>query len=286
MDEQLLLEMLMRAGAIPTSASGTGGGLLGGPNARIGAAPPNTSEPNSAALGAMFGRPNAMPLPRSAPQLPGSPQGAALGAMFGMPGGQPNQRPAAPGPALPSLMGGPNASIGAGQGRRMPLPNSVTADSMQSPIAAALGAAYGRPNAMPRPRGPAQPSGAPMSAGLGAMFGTGGQSTAPVTPTLPAAPPMRTTQGPGRMMGNQDTIMSNPAWDKQDMDTNPELMTARPMATNGQELPYQTYERLTGQRWTGGLSQPVLKLLQDFGIQEEPGTAAANMALQRALLGQ
>jgi hypothetical protein len=52
-----------------------------------------------------------------------------------------------------------------------------------------------------------------------------------------------------------------------------------------QELPFQTYERVTEQKWPGGRSRMVRLLLDLFGIHEIPGTAAANLQLQRALCG-
>lgn len=56
-----------------------------------------------------------------------------------------------------------------------------------------------------------------------------------------------------------------------------------PVTTN--ELPHQTFTRVTGQRWTGGTSPSVVSLLQAHGITAQPGTVEANQALQRALLG-
>ena len=50
------------------------------------------------------------------------------------------------------------------------------------------------------------------------------------------------------------------------------------------ELPYQTYERLTAQKWPGGKSKMVRLLLHLLAIREEPGTAEANLLLQRGLL--
>lgn len=51
-----------------------------------------------------------------------------------------------------------------------------------------------------------------------------------------------------------------------------------------QELPYQTYERLTGKKWSGGTSQEIVKLLNLYGITATPGSAEANLELQRRLL--
>jgi hypothetical protein len=51
------------------------------------------------------------------------------------------------------------------------------------------------------------------------------------------------------------------------------------------ELPYQTYERVTGKKWTGGGSPDVLGMLKQAGITERPGSSAANLALQGYLQG-
>ncbi|MCX7589383.1 MAG: hypothetical protein N2Z85_00365 [Patescibacteria group bacterium] len=50
------------------------------------------------------------------------------------------------------------------------------------------------------------------------------------------------------------------------------------------ELPYQTYQRLTGKSWPGGTSQEIVNLLKKYGITAQPGSAEANLALQSALL--
>ncbi len=49
----------------------------------------------------------------------------------------------------------------------------------------------------------------------------------------------------------------------------------------GKELPYQTYERLTGNKWHGGQMQDAYS---NMGITAAPGRAEANLALQQALL--
>jgi hypothetical protein len=50
------------------------------------------------------------------------------------------------------------------------------------------------------------------------------------------------------------------------------------------ELPFQTYERITGERWPGGKSPLVRRLLTSFGIGWAPGSAEANVVLQYCLL--
>lgn len=51
------------------------------------------------------------------------------------------------------------------------------------------------------------------------------------------------------------------------------------------ELPYQTYERTTGKKWTSGAAPEVVELLKKHNITAAPGTREANLALQKALLG-
>ena|SRR3990167_6429379 len=54
--------------------------------------------------------------------------------------------------------------------------------------------------------------------------------------------------------------------------------------SSGKELPYQTYQRITGSNWTGGKSNIIQELLRRYGITSAPGSAQANIALQRALM--
>lgn len=49
------------------------------------------------------------------------------------------------------------------------------------------------------------------------------------------------------------------------------------------ELPYQTFERVTGQKWPGGRSQEVKALLHIFRIEYPAGSADANISLQACL---
>jgi len=51
------------------------------------------------------------------------------------------------------------------------------------------------------------------------------------------------------------------------------------------ELPYQTFERVTGKKWTGGNSADVQSAYQQYGITAPAGSAEANLALQKALQG-
>lgn len=46
------------------------------------------------------------------------------------------------------------------------------------------------------------------------------------------------------------------------------------------ELPFQTYERVTGQRWPGGKSKIVRAFLRAFHIHFAAGSAEANLKLQ------
>ncbi len=51
------------------------------------------------------------------------------------------------------------------------------------------------------------------------------------------------------------------------------------------ELPYQTYERITGKKWTGGASPEIQSLYKQYNITAPAGSAEANLALQKALVG-
>lgn len=50
------------------------------------------------------------------------------------------------------------------------------------------------------------------------------------------------------------------------------------------ELPFETFQRLTGMKWHGGASPEVMDLMNRFGIEGKAGSAEANLALQKALL--
>lgn len=50
------------------------------------------------------------------------------------------------------------------------------------------------------------------------------------------------------------------------------------------DLPYQTYEKVTGKKWTGGNSPEIVSLYQKYGIKDAPASSEANLALQKALL--
>lgn len=53
------------------------------------------------------------------------------------------------------------------------------------------------------------------------------------------------------------------------------------------DLPYQTYEKITGKKWTNGKTDPnILSSYQKYGIKDAPGSAEANLALQKALLNE
>lgn len=52
------------------------------------------------------------------------------------------------------------------------------------------------------------------------------------------------------------------------------------------EKPYETYERITGKKWTGGNSPDVQSAYSKYGITAPAGSADANLALQKALNGQ
>lgn len=47
------------------------------------------------------------------------------------------------------------------------------------------------------------------------------------------------------------------------------------------ELPFQTYQRIFGRDWPGGRSDEIVSLLRKYNITDEPGSALANLELQR-----
>ena len=111
----------------------------------------------------------------------------------------------------------------------------------------------------------------------------------PANPAKPAAPPML---GPSpleaipaeRAVDMQDTLGDSGFFGEQpEAPTSPAPETAAPKA-GGRELPYQTFERLTGQKWSGGRSSAVQDIMSRLGITAVPGSAEANLALQKALM--
>ena len=52
------------------------------------------------------------------------------------------------------------------------------------------------------------------------------------------------------------------------------------------EKPFESYEKVTGQKWPGGRSIVIIRLLKMFGIKDEPGSAKANLKLQKRLVGR
>lgn len=58
------------------------------------------------------------------------------------------------------------------------------------------------------------------------------------------------------------------------------MSTPNPLAT---ETPADTYERVTGMPWPGGMDPAVTVLLRLFRITEKPGSLEANLQLQRVL---
>jgi len=50
------------------------------------------------------------------------------------------------------------------------------------------------------------------------------------------------------------------------------------------ELPFQTFERITDFPWPGGRSAIVIGFLRLFRITEKPGSAEANLMLQKKML--
>ena len=58
------------------------------------------------------------------------------------------------------------------------------------------------------------------------------------------------------------------------------------MGNSGAELPYQTFEKFTGNKWSGGASPEVMALLEELGVQGQAGSADTNLALQKAMMSR
>ena len=87
-------------------------------------------------------------------------------------------------------------------------------------------------------------------------------------PKLPAAP----SQSPApRDMSDMDNFMNKPG---------------PPMPrVSSQELPFETFQRLTGMGWgEGKKSGELARMMEMLGITSKPGSAEANLALQKALM--
>jgi hypothetical protein len=50
------------------------------------------------------------------------------------------------------------------------------------------------------------------------------------------------------------------------------------------ETPAQTYTRVTGKPWPGGRTEAIQNILKMLGIRDAPGTAEANLRLQKHLI--
>ncbi len=80
-------------------------------------------------------------------------------------------------------------------------------------------------------------------------------------------------------MNTKDTIKDPLAVPTQTPNPAP-VSTAAPAG----ELPFQTYERVTGQKW--GTPEQMAPILTGHGITAAPGSAEANLALQQKLIAQ
>lgn len=186
------------------------------------------------------------------------------------------------GPQLPNFLSGMQIrSNQPNQNANGPVPNLHAATQVNMP---SIGGNYGG-NSQPTPA----PTASPLLGGPNAKIGAGQGRVQPRAIRTVDQPPMLP---PNPMTDVQRAYgISNPnaaTMEQMMLSRMPEAQQVPvPMGdSTGQELPWQTYERLTGQRWMGGNSADVLKLLNDFGINADPGSAEANIALQRALMGR
>lgn len=173
--------------------------------------------------------------------------GSAPLPMGGIIGGNTAQIGAAPGPqmsAAPPLNTGGSPSLMAGDTANLP-------PSLPPPVPP-----QGDTADMP----PQASSGAPVTGGLPTMnLMASHLGTPPVSPMV------------SHSTGQTPSVTATPT-------------SFRTFNTPGGELPYQTYERLTGQHWGGGGSANVQDLMSRLGVTGAPGSADANLALQKALL--
>jgi hypothetical protein len=101
--------------------------------------------------------------------------------------------------------------------------------------------------------------------------------------------PMSNPSNPSVAKPSLPTGGALPALDVPDM--NMPMKSAKPAhaprpapSAGGKELPFQTFQRLTGQQWSGGKSQAIQDMMNQLGVTGRAGSAEANLALQRALL--
>lgn len=220
----------------------------------------------------------------------------------GVIGGNGAQIGAAPPPTMGGLMGGANAKIGAPTSPPPPIGmNGDTADMPPLPpqppsgVGNTMGdAAFPPPQSIQPPATPPAPrppvtvtpssqSGMSMSLSGGAppaprpMVGPGMSMNisggAPPPPTPPQTPPQAPQSVAPLPNGYAVTMPPQHVGYKQ-----------APTHTGGGELPYQTYERMTGHHWSGGGSPEIQEMMSRLGVSGAPGSAGANLALQKALL--
>ena len=177
------------------------------------------------------------------------------------------------------LLGGMGAKIGAG-------PSVVPGVASDIPVMSQGGPAPTAPPVMPK---------SPLLGGGPAPSGTGMPFVSPDlmpppspggTPNIPDNPesmvPLSSSPNSPGVNGSdlKGLLMASHA---QGGDSNPEQVSA-PEKGTGHELPYQTYERLTGQHWTGGNSEQIQDMLSRLGVEGPGGAASTNLALQKALI--
>jgi hypothetical protein len=199
-------------------------------------------------------------------------------------------------PQVPGMLGGVSARIGApaprvlgGTGARIGAPPAdLTTPSL-------LGGAQARVGAPPMPSlpgarmGAAPPLPPPVQPPMAQMGGVPGLFEPKInsqlgTPPLPPRPPMALPSpiGPAAVEAAARMGASEPAASAPPVPAAPAQGTSA--AAPAGELPYQTYERLSGKHWAGGRSSVIQALMQHAGVGQPAGSADANLALQRALL--
>lgn len=204
--------------------------MMGGPNAKIGPAPPGPLANAPVGRGAALGEPQ-----------PFAPNAPVQRGPIGPPTLSMGQGGLSTPPTPSGLLGGPNAKIGPAPSGGFGMSQRVAGGSL--------------PDLPPKPDLPMDAPFQPVPASY-----AGGSAITPPKPVSLPSRPAPVTPSPG---------MAQPA-----------------MKPSGSELPYQTYERVTGDKWTGGGSDKVREMLQQLGITGDAGAADTNTALQKALLNR
>ena len=145
-----------------------------------------------------------------------------------------------------------------------------------------------RPNAQkpaPRPAGPSKPA----KAG-NIMDRLHSSTRMPKWDTASVAPKLNPVKSPSESaaMGSMPKLPPSPVTTPMvatQKDFRLESPAASPQSSSKRELPFETFQRLTGMDWgVGKKSGEIERMMELLGIVGKPGSAEANLALQKALM--